>query len=255
MCRILGLHRATRRAATGCSTGRRTVSSGRRGRRAARPTATINADGWGVGWYDRSVRPEPARYRTTTPMWADRNFPVDGAVDWSSDCVVAAVRDASPGMPVDESSTAPFSRRAVAVRPQRPRRGLPLGRGHRAAPIADAPARGRHPRRQRQRGASSPCCSTASTRARPSSTPSATCVAEVRADRRGPTQPRAERRSLDRGDVRRRLARSSGPTTARRDRITLVASEPIDDDDDWIDVPDDTVVIAVPRPVPDLQPL
>lgn len=67
----------------------------------------VNADGWGVGWYDQSLQPEPARYRTTAPMWADRNFP-EMAPLISSACVVAAVRDASPGMPVDKSSTAPF---------------------------------------------------------------------------------------------------------------------------------------------------
>ena len=35
---------------------------------------TINADGFGVGWYDSARRPEPARYRTARPMWADRSF-------------------------------------------------------------------------------------------------------------------------------------------------------------------------------------
>jgi len=68
---------------------------------------SVNADGWGIGWYDRDVRAEPARYRTVTPMWADRNF-AEIAPLLSSDCVVAAVRDASPGMPVDQSATAPF---------------------------------------------------------------------------------------------------------------------------------------------------
>ena len=31
---------------------------------------TINADGFGVGWYDRDKRVEPARYRTTRQIWA-----------------------------------------------------------------------------------------------------------------------------------------------------------------------------------------
>ena len=34
----------------------------------------MNADGWGVGWWDPTVRPEPARYRTAAPMWTDRSF-------------------------------------------------------------------------------------------------------------------------------------------------------------------------------------
>ena len=68
----------------------------------------INADGFGVGWYSPDVRAEPARYRTTTPMWADNSFAsIAGVV--SSGAIVAAVRNASPGLPVDESCTAPYT--------------------------------------------------------------------------------------------------------------------------------------------------
>src|SRR2546430_13674869 len=68
----------------------------------------INADGFGVGWYAPDVRPEPARYRTTTPMWADASFSsVAGVI--SSRAVLAAVRNATPGLPVDESNTPPFT--------------------------------------------------------------------------------------------------------------------------------------------------
>ncbi len=68
----------------------------------------INADGFGVGWYAPDVRAEPARYRTTTPMWADNSF-VSMAGVVSSGAIVAAVRNASPGLPVDESCTAPYT--------------------------------------------------------------------------------------------------------------------------------------------------
>jgi len=67
----------------------------------------INADGWGVGWYDRSVRPEPARYRTATPMWADARF-AGIAPLIRTDLCVAAVRNASPGSPVEETGNSPF---------------------------------------------------------------------------------------------------------------------------------------------------
>ncbi len=68
----------------------------------------FNADGFGVGWYDRDVRVEPARYRTTRPLWADTSFAsVSGLV--RSNAMLAAVRSASPGMPVEETSTAPFT--------------------------------------------------------------------------------------------------------------------------------------------------
>ena len=67
----------------------------------------INADGWGVGWYDPAIRPEPARYRTSTPMWADQRFR-DIAPLLRSGHVVAAVRNASPGAPVEETGSSPF---------------------------------------------------------------------------------------------------------------------------------------------------
>ena len=68
----------------------------------------FNADGFGVGWYDRDARVEPARYRTTRPLWADASFAsFSGLV--RSNAVLAAVRSASPGMPVEETSTAPFT--------------------------------------------------------------------------------------------------------------------------------------------------
>ncbi len=38
-----------------------------------RPGA-VNADGFGVGWYDLARRPEPARYRSARPIWGDRSF-------------------------------------------------------------------------------------------------------------------------------------------------------------------------------------
>jgi len=68
---------------------------------------TINADGWGVGWYDES-RPEPARYRTTQPMWSDRSFRnISGVV--RSRLTLASVRSASPGSPTEETGTAPYT--------------------------------------------------------------------------------------------------------------------------------------------------
>jgi glutamine amidotransferase len=69
---------------------------------------TINADGFGIGWYDRDLRAEPGRYRTTRPMWEDVSFAsIAGLV--KSNAVLAAVRNASPGMPIEESANAPFT--------------------------------------------------------------------------------------------------------------------------------------------------
>ncbi|WP_433438467.1 ergothioneine biosynthesis protein EgtC [Nonomuraea sp. CA-141351] len=67
----------------------------------------INADGYGMGWYD-SVRAEPVRYRRTVPIWADANLPGLAQVARST-CLLAAVRSATTGMPIEESATAPFT--------------------------------------------------------------------------------------------------------------------------------------------------
>ncbi len=68
----------------------------------------VNADGFGVGWYDRARRPEPARYRSPRPMWADASFAsLAGVV--ASTAVLAAVRSATPPTAVEESATPPFT--------------------------------------------------------------------------------------------------------------------------------------------------
>ncbi|MBV9933869.1 MAG: ergothioneine biosynthesis protein EgtC [Actinobacteria bacterium] len=68
----------------------------------------LNADGFGVGWYAFSVRTEPARYRRAVPMWHDQSFASFAGIV-SSTAVVAAVRNATPGLPVEESGSAPFT--------------------------------------------------------------------------------------------------------------------------------------------------
>ncbi|MCP3802172.1 ergothioneine biosynthesis protein EgtC [Allokutzneria sp. A3M-2-11 16] len=68
---------------------------------------TINADGFGVGWYS-TLRPEPTRYRTVRPLWSDATF-ASLAGTTSSGAVLAAVRSATVGMPVVETANAPFA--------------------------------------------------------------------------------------------------------------------------------------------------
>jgi gamma-glutamyl hercynylcysteine S-oxide hydrolase len=67
---------------------------------------SINADGWGVGFFTPE-RPDPARWRSNRPFWADASFASVARVMYST-CIVAAVRSASPGMPRDETAVAPF---------------------------------------------------------------------------------------------------------------------------------------------------
>ncbi|GAB3979521.1 ergothioneine biosynthesis protein EgtC [Plantactinospora veratri] len=67
---------------------------------------TVNADGFGVGWYP--VDGPPVRYRRATPIWADDTLPVLAAAT-SAGAVLAAVRSATVGMPVVETAAAPFA--------------------------------------------------------------------------------------------------------------------------------------------------
>lgn len=67
----------------------------------------LNADGFGAGWYVDGRR-QPVRYRRAQPMWTDASF-ADIAQTIGTGCLLAAVRNASPGMPLDESATQPFT--------------------------------------------------------------------------------------------------------------------------------------------------
>ncbi|WP_445163152.1 ergothioneine biosynthesis protein EgtC [Mycobacterium sp. Dal123C01] len=65
----------------------------------------MNADGWGVGFFDSDV---PRRWRSAAPLWGDTSFE-SVAPALRSRCVVAAVRSATVGMPIEISATAPFT--------------------------------------------------------------------------------------------------------------------------------------------------
>ena len=38
-------------------------------------SGTVNADGFGVGWYNPAVDPTPCIYTNISPIWSDRNLP------------------------------------------------------------------------------------------------------------------------------------------------------------------------------------
>ncbi|WP_232664494.1 ergothioneine biosynthesis protein EgtC [Pseudonocardia sp. TRM90224] len=67
---------------------------------------TINADGFGAGWYPEPGR-DAARYRSGAPIWGDPSFTALAATVRSG-AVLAAVRSATVGMPVTTSAAAPF---------------------------------------------------------------------------------------------------------------------------------------------------
>lgn len=88
---------------------------------------TSNPDGFGVGWYAETTAradttltspPEvpnaaglsvgPQRYRTAAPIWADHSFSLF-ARQTRSTAVLGHVRSATPGLPVEESGSHPFT--------------------------------------------------------------------------------------------------------------------------------------------------
>lgn len=67
---------------------------------------TINADGFGVGWYPDGGT--PVRYRRDRPLWTDVDLPALARVT-TAGAVLAAVRSATVGMPVTGTAVAPFA--------------------------------------------------------------------------------------------------------------------------------------------------
>lgn len=76
---------------------------------------TINADGFGAGWYPAHDHPAqdggpaaPVRYRNAAPIWTDTAFAAL-ARTVRSGAVLAAVRSATVGMAVTDTACAPFT--------------------------------------------------------------------------------------------------------------------------------------------------
>ncbi|MEO3753390.1 ergothioneine biosynthesis protein EgtC [Streptomyces sp. B6B3] len=72
---------------------------------------TVNADGFGIGWYLPEPAPcptRPARYRRAVPIWTDANVP-ELARAIHSRAVLAAVRSATPGCGHEEAAAAPYA--------------------------------------------------------------------------------------------------------------------------------------------------
>lgn len=171
----------------------------------------MNADGWGVGFFDGAV---PRRWRSAAPLWGDVSL-TSVAPALRSHCVVAAVRSATVGMPIEVSAVAPFtdghwllSHNGIVDRRL-------LSSNSAAESVCDSAilaalifARG------------------------------VDALAEVIVEL-GTTDPHA-RLNILAGNGSRLLATTWGDTLSmlRRDDGVVLASEPYDDNADWEDVPD-----------------
>ncbi|MEV1290714.1 ergothioneine biosynthesis protein EgtC [Pseudonocardia sp. NPDC049635] len=209
---------------------------------------TINADGYGVGWYPQGpgdgagpggAGGTPVRLRSARPLWSDTSFAaLAGTV--RTGAVLAAVRSATVGMPVVETAAAPFTDGRWLFSHNGVVRGWPdsLAGPASALPVRDlitldAP------------------------------TDSAVLWALVRAGLRGGTDPAAvlsgicEQVEAAAPGSRLNLLLTDGTTlwatawrhalaVRTRDHAVTVASEPTEDFPDWTRVPDRHLVVARP---------
>jgi glutamine amidotransferase len=204
-------------------------------------SGVVNADGFGVGWHDRARRAEPALYRSTLPMWADRSF-LSMAALVAAGSVVAAVRSATPPLPTEASATPPFAdgpwlfahngavagfREGAAARL---RRALTERRESGITGPTDSEVVFAHVLDRLDAGAPPPAALAGAVQA----------VAAA-AEGAGPS-----RLNLVLSDGERIAATACGDSLfVRADAGTVVvASEPFDDEDGWERVPDATIIEA-----------
>jgi glutamine amidotransferase len=74
---------------------------------------SVNVDGTGVVWWQEGER-EPLRYATPSPPWADANI-AGLAPRLRGNVQLAAVRSATPGMPFGPGAVAPFTIGGLAI--------------------------------------------------------------------------------------------------------------------------------------------
>lgn len=207
----------------------------------------INADGFGVGWYPPGAT-APTRYRRDRPIWTDTALPALARAT-SAGAVLAALRNATVGMPVMETAAAPFAEGRWLFSHNGVVKGWPDSMVGLAASLPvrdlmtlDAPTDAAFLWalvRDRLRGGDDLAASIVDT------------MAEVAA-----TVPESRLNLLltDGGTVVATAWWHSLWVRVEPGTSTLISSEPLDDDPGWQPVPDRHLVIATAGHV-DLRPL
>lgn len=198
---------------------------------------TVNADGFGVGWYAEGD-PVPGRYRRQGPVWGDQTF-ADLVRVVRSHALLAAVRDATGADPDGEAAAAPFAADRVLFSHNGAVRGWPGSMASVAATLPPAELLRLAARCDsalvwalvRHRLATGDALAQAV----------ADTVPEVAEAAPG------SRLNLLLTDGRTIVATAWGDTLwhlTEPGRHTVVASEPYDDDPRWSEVPDRTLLTA-----------
>lgn len=203
---------------------------------------TVNADGFGVGWY-AAGDPVPARYRRAGPVWADLSF-ADLARVVRTTALLAAVRDATLAGADAEAAAAPFAAGRWLFSHNGAVPGWPgsLADVARTLPAQDLLS-------LQARNDSALVWALALARLRGGDEPGqalADTVAEVASAAPG------ARLNLLLTDGETITATAWGDTLwylAEPGRSAVVASEPYDDDPRWLEVPDRTLLSASRRDV------
>jgi glutamine amidotransferase len=207
---------------------------------------TVNADGFGIGWYP-APGAAPRRYRRDRPLWADPDLP-QLAADTTAPAVLAAVRSATPGMPLGAPACAPFTGGEVLFSLNGRIAGWPdsVAKLAERLPVTEL------------LGLEAPTDSAllwALLRQRlaagePAPTAAAATVTEVASAAPG------SRLNLLLTDGRAIVATTwtHSLSVRRVERSVLVSSEPLDEHPAWRPVPDGSLVVATPASV-DVSPL
>jgi glutamine amidotransferase len=227
---------------------------------------TVNADGFGVGWYATgdgaagAGDPVPARYRRSVPIWTDAGLP-DLARVVRTRALLAAVRDGTPGFPYTEEACAPFAAGRVLFSHNG---ALPGG-----APALAALAAGLDPTEllalesptdsavlwalvRRRLAAGDPLATAVATIFTSPSPPDSSPPGPIPPD---PTSPGGWRNLLATdGDTIVAVRDGDSLCWRRLDGGVVVASEPYDDGPGWQDVPDRHLLVATRGGV-DVTPL
>lgn len=195
----------------------------------------VNADGFGIGWYVDGFA-EPARHRSAGPIWADETF-ADLTRVIRSRGMLAAVRSATVGMPAGQAAAAPFRSGQWLFSHNGAVDGWPG--------VASRLAWGLDP-------------GVLATLEAPTDSAllwAMTCDLLGRGKSAEAALSEVVSRSVEAGGGRltmlltdgRQIAATAWGTSLCWRHLpsgTVVASEPYDDDPDWIDIPDGSLVVA-----------
>ncbi|WP_019876854.1 ergothioneine biosynthesis protein EgtC [Sporichthya polymorpha] len=204
----------------------------------------LNADGFGFGWYVDG-QAEPVRYRRAVPLWGEENVRGLARVT-RSHAILGAVRSATPGHPVQEGAAAPFTAGRWLFSHNGAIAGWPDSAASLAADLPFATLA-----RQQTLTDSTLIWALLLTRLEAGEDPGK-AVAAVTTQVREATGARTNLLLLDGEQIVATTAgdilchRQGGVPTPGGDvaPAVIVASEPFDDADGWVDVPDNSLLVA-----------